>query len=62
MLINKRDSKALESAMKNMMLNPNLVSQMGEYAYQRAVSLFCAKNITDSWLKLYESIVPVELV
>jgi glycosyltransferase involved in cell wall biosynthesis len=60
-LVNKGDSKALELAMKSAMLNPNRTLQMGEYAYQRAVSSFCSKNVTDSWLNLYESIVPAEL-
>lgn len=60
-LVNKGDSKALELAMKSMMLNPDLVLQMGEHAYQRAMVSFCSKNITDSWLNLYESIVPAEL-
>jgi glycosyltransferase involved in cell wall biosynthesis len=60
-LVNKGDSKELELAMKSMMLNPSLTVQMGEYAYQRAVSSFCAKKITNNWLELYETVVPVEL-
>lgn len=60
-LVNKGDPKALELAMKSMMLNPNRTVQMGEYAYQRAVSSFCAKKITNSWLDLYGTLVPAEL-
>ena len=60
-LVNKGDSKALELAMKSIMLNPNRVSQMGEYAYQRVERSFCAKKITNSWLDLYEAIVPAEM-
>ena len=60
-LVKKGDSKALELAMKSMMLNPNRVSQMGEYAYQRAERSFCAKKITNSWLELYEAIVPADI-
>lgn len=60
-LVNKGDSKALELAMKSMTLNPNRAVQMGEYAYQRAVSSFCAQKITNSWLELYRTIVPAEL-
>lgn len=60
-LVNKGDSQALELAMKSMMLNPNRTVQMGEYAYQRAVSSFCAKKITNSWLDLYGTLVPAEL-
>lgn len=61
-LVKKGDSKALELAMKSMMLNPDRASQMGEYAYQRVVRLFCAKRITDSWVELYESIIPVDKI
>lgn len=61
-LVTKGDSKALELAMKNMMLNPNHALQMGEYAQQRARDSFCAKKITNSWLELYDAIVPAELV
>lgn len=59
-LVKKGDFKALELAMKSMMLNPDRASQMGEYAYQRVVRLFCAKRITDSWIELYESIISVD--
>ena len=55
-LVDKSDVKKLELAMKTMMLNPNLVTQMGEYAYQRAVDLFCSKKIINKWLSIYESI------
>jgi len=61
-LVNKGDPKALELAMKSMMLNPIDVSRMGEYAFQRAERSFCAKKITDSWLNLYEATVPAGLV
>jgi len=61
-LVKKGDSKALELAMKSMMLNPDRTSQMGEYAYQRVVRLFCAKRITDSWIELSESIIPVDKI
>jgi len=57
-LVNKGDSKALELVMKSVMLNPKSVTQMGEHAYQRAIRAFCAKEITSSWLDLYEAIVP----
>lgn len=60
-LVNKGDSKALELAMKSMILNSNYTVQMGEYAYQRAKTSFCAKKITNSWLDLYDVIVPVEM-
>ena len=61
-LVNKGDSKALELAMKSLIINTNLVSQMGEYAYERVLTSFCSKKVTISWLELYELLVPVELV
>lgn len=61
-LVKKGDSRALELGMKSMMLNPDRTSQMGEYAYQRVVRLFCAKRITDSWIEFYESIISVDKI
>jgi glycosyltransferase involved in cell wall biosynthesis len=61
-LVNKGDSRALELAMKSLIINTNLVSQMGEYAYERVLTSFCSKKVTISWLELYELLVPVELV
>jgi len=59
-LVSKGDVRALELAMKKVLLDLNLVDQLGECSYQRATTSFCSKMITNSWLQFYESIIPAD--
>jgi len=59
LLVKKGDIKALEFAMNTLMLNPDLLNQMGEKAYERATTFFSGRKITNSWLREYESILKV---
>lgn len=58
-LVDKGNCEALESTMNMLAANRNLSTQLGEFAYRRAINLFSSKKVTKQWLEMYEHIIPV---